>query len=127
MKWDMYNNDGNNNNNILTYNKLYAIVLCSLHAMCQNILHIVVRCTSTHSTPSTVLYTHIIIKNGILCRSNCSSLLSTNPFSSLLHNTHSRHTHHSNARKSLETKIKKKNLLCGFMKFSEPDYRPTFV
>lgn len=47
-----YNNN-NNDNNTLTYNnKLYTIILCSLHAMCQNILQ-----QRTHAV-QTVIYVY---------------------------------------------------------------------
>lgn len=86
-----YNNN-NNDNNTLTYNnKLYTIILCSLHAMCQNILQQYTRRTDCH-------YIHIC-ESGILFV--FWLFVYANPFSSLMHSTtHLRHQR----RTSLKTK-----------------------
>lgn len=98
----MYND---NNNNILTYNKLYALRYHFMPPACNVSKYI----TATHIAHCVPTYWNII--------KICTLYFQVVRFFQPLLRFTAEHT-------SLKAETK---ILCGFMKFSKPDYRPTFV
>lgn len=115
-----YNNN-NNDNNTLTYNnKLYTIILCSLHAMCQNILQ-----QRTHAVQTVIyvysLQTHLQERYTLCVFLGCLYMPTLSPVYC---------TAHIYDIYSARVRKRKKKLLCGFYEIFRtrlPAYFPVLI